>query len=595
MNKEKRFLITTALEETWIDDQPLLFLGEWCRLYSRKDRWAKMNASLLPYHWDDRNKLYADYQYLNRLYERVLIDLTSKLNDVHKVDYSLRYWRILAGPWLAYFIQILFDRWLSIQSAVKHFEIIGTIVLNGCNENLIPNDMSHFADLMVSDEWNHHIYAEMLHNSGNVPIIIRDSENVYPTTDIERNASSIKNKVLNIYSKIANHFVQDFGAFLSATYLTKFNEVLLQLRLGQFPQFWQHKKSFKIPLDKQQRNWMLTSNAQSEFEIFLLSQLPKQIPIAYLEGYHSLIEQIHLLPWPKFPKIIYTSNVLWYDTVSMAYTAEKVERGTPLVYGQHGGVYGAAKFTFFEEHEITISDRYLTWGWFSESNSKVVPIGMLKITKKVAQKFNNKKNILLITLNSFRYTYCLCSESGLNFPRYFENYFLFAASIHECIRNKMLVRLSSWDNGWEQSLRWGDRFPNVQLDSGCQGIYELFDNSRIVVQTYNSTGILETLALGIPTILFCDLKVMPLRESAVPYYDELKRVGIFHDTPESAALHVNAVWDDVDAWWASPEVQGVVASFTKQYCHISEDLLVRVEATLREVIAEVNNKKITTG
>ena len=31
VNKEKHFLITTALEETWVEDQPVLFLGEWCR------------------------------------------------------------------------------------------------------------------------------------------------------------------------------------------------------------------------------------------------------------------------------------------------------------------------------------------------------------------------------------------------------------------------------------------------------------------------------------------------------------------------------------------------------------------------------------
>ena len=115
--------------------------------------------------------------------------------------------------------------------------------------------------------------------------------------------------------------------------------------------------------------------------------------------------------------------------------------------------------------------------------------------------------------------------------------------------------------------------------------------SRIVVQTYNSTGILETLALGIPSVLFFDLKVTPLRESAVPYYAELKRVGIFHDTPESAAAHVNAIWDNVDAWWTSYEVQEVVANFSKQYCHLPENILDSVENVLRDVIDESVNKK----
>ena len=31
-----------------------------------------MNAEVLPYHWDDRNKLYDDYQYLNIIYENTL-------------------------------------------------------------------------------------------------------------------------------------------------------------------------------------------------------------------------------------------------------------------------------------------------------------------------------------------------------------------------------------------------------------------------------------------------------------------------------------------------------------------------------------------
>ena len=137
----------------------------------------------------------------------------------------------------------------------------------------------------------------------------------------------------------------------------------------------------------------MPSHVGNDFEQFLLSMIPKQIPKVYLEGYQTLIEQIHKLPWPKSPKLIYTSNLLWHDTVAMAYTAEKVEQGSSLVLGQHGGVYGVGKFTFAEEHEIKISDRYLTWGWSSESNSSVIPIGIVKTTKKVFRSFNYNKNL----------------------------------------------------------------------------------------------------------------------------------------------------------------------------------------------------------
>ena len=64
-----KVLVTTALEDSWPKDPetPVLFLGEWCRLYSRKERWQKMNSEVLSYHWDDRTKLYNDYIYINHL------------------------------------------------------------------------------------------------------------------------------------------------------------------------------------------------------------------------------------------------------------------------------------------------------------------------------------------------------------------------------------------------------------------------------------------------------------------------------------------------------------------------------------------------
>ena len=66
----KRFLITTPLEETWPNnpETPVLFLGEWCRAYSRSERWSKMDAEVMPYHWDDNHKQSNDYHYLSKLY-----------------------------------------------------------------------------------------------------------------------------------------------------------------------------------------------------------------------------------------------------------------------------------------------------------------------------------------------------------------------------------------------------------------------------------------------------------------------------------------------------------------------------------------------
>ena len=106
-SKKSRYLITSSDERTWKFDRPVLFLGEWCKLYSRKHSWEKIEAEVLPYHWDDRDKCYKDQQYLLELFERLLIELSTELNKVHGVSFSLRYWRIVIGPWLFHYIDLL--------------------------------------------------------------------------------------------------------------------------------------------------------------------------------------------------------------------------------------------------------------------------------------------------------------------------------------------------------------------------------------------------------------------------------------------------------------------------------------------------------
>ena len=109
-----RLLITTADERTWELDTPVLFLGEWCRIYSRRQIWENISAEVVPYHWDDRDKLKHDFDYIQQLCEELLFELTDQLNSLHGVNYSPRYWHIQLGTWLHVFVSILFDRWSMI-------------------------------------------------------------------------------------------------------------------------------------------------------------------------------------------------------------------------------------------------------------------------------------------------------------------------------------------------------------------------------------------------------------------------------------------------------------------------------------------------
>ena len=88
----------------------ILFIGEWCKTYSYKKN-SKVKSKTLNYHWDDRIKLENDYLYLEDLYKRVLISLSSKLNFIHKKNYDPIFWEIITGFWLHNFLHVVFDRW----------------------------------------------------------------------------------------------------------------------------------------------------------------------------------------------------------------------------------------------------------------------------------------------------------------------------------------------------------------------------------------------------------------------------------------------------------------------------------------------------
>ena len=53
----RRCLITTADERTWPVNKPVVFLGEWCKKYSRKHVWQARISQMVNYHWRDREKL----------------------------------------------------------------------------------------------------------------------------------------------------------------------------------------------------------------------------------------------------------------------------------------------------------------------------------------------------------------------------------------------------------------------------------------------------------------------------------------------------------------------------------------------------------
>lgn len=569
------FLITTADEKTWEIKQPVLFLGEWCHRFDRKATWENLDSEVVPYHWDNREKLYNDYITLSALYEKLLIELTSKLNEFHKVNHSLRYWRILIGPWLGYFTQMLFDRWTMIERVCSNYKIIRVKVLNTPLVEIVPNDMDHFIRLFVTDKWNEAIFNQLIQKYTKLPV-----ENLLPTihskslllnsTGFRTNQRitlkhRINKSLMNFISWGSKFFVKSNEAFLITTYLPLKQDLHLQLILGQFPKIWHSYSTPSAELKLLNRGWKLCKSDVSGFEHIIREMIPEHLPTAYLEGFTDLMNLQKKLPWPTEPKFIFTSNSFSSDDVFKAWAALKVEGGTPLVIGQHGGNYGLARWSFNEDHQVAISDAYISWGWEDLNSPRIKKFGNLKTIRK-KQNWNPKGYAMLVEMTLPQYSYWMYSAPVAHqWLDYFEDQCRFTAALSTNLRSNLLIRLYSQDYGWCQKKRWLDRFPNIRLDDGTASISSLIENSRLYISTYNATTFLDSLSMNVPTIMFWNPKHWELREEARPYFNRLKEVGIFHETPESAAAKVVEIWDSVSCWWNQPEIQEAREYFCKRF------------------------------
>lgn len=558
-------LVLTALEETWPSENvPVLFLGEWCKIFNRKEKWSKYVSQTVPYHWDDRQKLYNDYLYIQNLYEKILEELAAKLNEIHGVNHSKRYWRIFIGPWLGYFIQMVYDRYLSIEKAISNQDI-EIHFINYQTDLLIPNDMTHFTKLFVSDDWNQYLYQSILVLKGIEPkqIITFNGKRKIQLAS----ANPAENKISKILTWLSQIFVHSNEAFIQSTYLPTWKNILFHISLYQVPRIRMSHLLPTIRINDSLRAFKLQENSDNEFISIISNLVPQNLPKVFLEGYHTLKQITESYKWPKNPKFIFTSNSHNADDLFKFYTAEKIEEYSRFYIGQHGGHYGIGKWSFLEDHEKETSDGYISWGWKDNKNPKVISFGSLKLAGSTEYKFAKRGKLLLVTMSMPRYSYRMYSAPvGKQWLSYFNDQVSFVNGLNPNIqRDEVVVRMSSSVYGWNEDKRWLSKFPYIQLDFGDTKIEKLVQNSRLYVSTYNATTFLESMGKNTPTIMFWNPNHWEIRESAEPFFEKLKKVGIFHETPEGAAQMVNKIWDNIPDWWYSKDIQEAKNEFCQEF------------------------------
>jgi len=584
------FLALTADDHFWNKDEEVLFLGEWCLRYDRKKVWKDLSYRVMKYPWDNREKMFSDYLYLDDVYERVLRHLSEKLNTIHGTRHSLRYWRILCGSWLCYYIQILFERYLCLSSAINDNSAMHTNIVSEA-QYIIPGYFSHFAKLYQSDAYNMVLYSQLIKVMGKINYAVRQDielktgDNGYPLSP---------NVPKNFYHRAKRFLVEGLlkcarwnRIALVGTYMPIKKNITLHFKLKQFPLFSIPDKS--VPpsfIDDAKRKELVISGFVNEFERLICQTIPRNIPQCYVENYRTTrMEAMNFLPMK--PHVIATANYLTNNDLFNFWAAEKVEGGAKLIGMQHGGQYGCGKWNSDEKHERAVTDRYYTWGWEDAEDRKVFPHVATKLLWKSSLNHKKKGNILWAIMSLPRYSYCMYSiPVASQHHIYLEDQKRFAKSVQDKVLSLLVCRPYMVEYGWREDLQLKEAVPGLKISHGKKMMSQELQESRLFVGTYNATAFLEALASNHPTILFWNPSFWELRSSAQPYFDDLHRCGILHYTPEEAASRVNEIFEDPEIWWRQPSIQQVRERFCHKFVRTSENWLEKWAEELRQLAKE---------
>lgn len=564
------FLATTALEDFWDKSQKILFLGEWCKLYERRHVWENLSHSVLPYHWDDRDKLNRDFHYLDDVYERYLGLLAEILNGLHKTSHSKRYWRIIIGPWLFYFIEILFDRFESIRVAAESGNVTETWIPEASSHIPPPRDFNDFFSQAIDDPYNQLLFGHIIRKTGGLPYRTMQTDGLLTSLRSPVPTISWKKKIfLSLLSRYHAALPERWNRYVFVhAYLRWRDLCLLQIKLGEPPRFYPTTE-MNLPDPKEDgklRKRIELKAGENAFERLLDELIPSQLPLLYVEGYEDFRREAGR-HFPPKPRLIFTANAAIGLETFKFWAAEKTEDGAKLVLAQHGGHHGMGQISAELKHEISVCDRYFTWGWKEDGSlkTKPMPSGMLS---KLVKKAKPKKDgfILWVMMTVPRYSYWLYSVPvGPQMLSYLEDQRRLFYALSEEAKEAILIKPYMKDFGWHDRQRLKDLIPGARQHEGRELMYHLLRGSRLVICTYNATTYLETFVADFPTVIFWNPAHWELRPQVKPYFELLERAGILHFNPQSAARKVNEVFVDPLGWWQSPEVQAAKNDFCRKF------------------------------
>lgn len=525
---------------------------------------------ILPDPWDDREKRLRAFHFTQNIYKKNIVNLSSVLNKYHNVNFSTRYWSIVCGPWFRVFINRLYHFWVHFESVEIAFS--ASIELPNFElQNFVANDQKNFYEISRSKSWNQFVIGQLAKRRG-IKVHLVKTGSLPVDYKLFEQATGGRPRVLATINKILD-LLSRKKVLITASNLTNWHKLKLMFSLRERLYFLEHELSLPVfDYDLNERQSLVRmveqdTKIESKFEEILLELAMLHIPKPFIEGFDMCNSLWLKSDLPEKPSVILTGTAIYGNELFKLYSAEKIEKGCKLCIICHGG--GAHLYTDFLEHELDICDRYFTWGWEHESPKCVKGFN---IQNPVKNKITGKEDSLLMIMTSSQdnteFLESMPSKKQFR-TDYVNDQIKFASTLNGELISKTKVRLSEYSDSFVKK-GMVSLFPDLHYIYRGEDLSTYRNDAKILVITYNETSIVEALASNKPTIVFFRPQHFEMNDDGLDVYQELRKVGVFHDTPESAALHVNDIWGNVSGWWNSRAVKDAVRRHNTEFSRTTE-------------------------
>jgi len=570
------FLATTALDDFWDKDaQKGVFLGEWCKLYTQKNEYEKLQFDTLKYIWKDAYEIDLAIKYCEDIYDQILTTLIEILNKYHNINKDYLYWNTLLKPWLFTYIQIMYDKYRHLKLVINEYEDIYTYTMDENDYKYIFTPDIFSNNVVNSDAYNLQIYSQIIKF---LNIEYKNKRSNFKNTQIEIK-SSIKEKIYRTLSKILNKVFSQNKILVVAPYFKSDSLYkILKLSLKSKFLFVFDNLTYHIQLEapiniKQRQSVFEDSLSNVEFVNLVIHTLRYNLPTIYFENYKNFSQKVNELNI-EIPNVLYSSNALHSNEIFKFYLSENIHN-LKFVYGQHGGGIGIDRVNTVETIERSLAHVYCTFGW-KEKNTVVLELPSFLNKNKETENIN----FIMTAMPRYFYRFTYLAD-GTKMLDYIENSKIFLANVQNV--NNLVVRCYMQDYKWSVKSRLLEVNKNIKFNNKIN-YYKQVENAKLNIFDHMHTGYLETLSMNLPTVIIIPKNVYYFRDSAKPYIQKLKDVHILFDEPIKASKFVDEIYDNIDQWWFAEEVQKIREEFCYQYARTSEDWMDDWIVTFKNII-----------